>query len=206
MVKEIIKNARDPVKNRIIPQAIMEKYVKKCKALAMQVKTVEEEEQAEREIASLENKANRMENQLENGPGGPMERKYNLASKTSKLEAEAQKKNQKKKGKKTPNFEDDEEKNMFREGQFITRESKRSRKLKKIRTVHDDDEIKGKKRKAKANEDNIFNVGAKNVKRLRHEGSTAARENNALKRGGGRGGGRGGRGGGGRGGKRGRGK
>jgi hypothetical protein len=56
MVKEIIRSARDPVKNRVIPVTIVDKYMNKIKGMAEQVKTVMEEEQAEREIASLENK------------------------------------------------------------------------------------------------------------------------------------------------------
>ncbi len=67
MVKEIIKNARDPVKNRVIPQPIVDKYVKKVDKLQEEVKRVVTEEQAEREITALENKANRMENQIKNG-------------------------------------------------------------------------------------------------------------------------------------------
>ena len=64
MVIEISKNARNPVKNRRIPQPVVDKYVKKVARLQAEVQRVISEEQAEREISALENKANRMENQL----------------------------------------------------------------------------------------------------------------------------------------------
>ena len=33
MVRDIIRNARDPVKNRVVPTAVVDKYTKKVKAL-----------------------------------------------------------------------------------------------------------------------------------------------------------------------------
>ena len=69
MVREIIRNARNPVKNRVIPQPVVDKYVKRAARLQAEVQRVVSEEQAEREISALENKANRMENQLQTGEG-----------------------------------------------------------------------------------------------------------------------------------------
>ena len=182
MVKEIIKNARDPVKNRIIPQPILEKYSKKVAALAPQVLTVVQEEQAEREIASLENQANKLENKLkEEGrdgePGMKPERKFELKSKM-----EEKKKKLSHKKKRMPDFEDEDQKKLFFEGKAMQRSIKNQKKLKKIRTVKEDSERRGgKKRKNSSVEANIFDVKKSNVKRMRHEGSSAQRMNGKKK-------------------------
>lgn len=54
MVKEIIKRANNPVKNRIIPPEIIEKYRKKVQALEPEIERVLEEEQAEKMLAQAE--------------------------------------------------------------------------------------------------------------------------------------------------------
>ena len=60
MVKEIIKQARDPVKARVVPPEIVDKYRRKLKCVEEDVGKVLAEEKAEREIAALENKTNRL--------------------------------------------------------------------------------------------------------------------------------------------------
>jgi len=75
MVKEIVKNARNAVKNRAIPQNILSKYDKKVKSLEVEVQKVQEEEKAEREIMSLENQTNKLKNRLE-GKGENEERAW----------------------------------------------------------------------------------------------------------------------------------
>ena len=60
-----MKHARRPVKARVIPPKIIQKYVKRIAALEPDIVRVLEEEAAEREIAKLENRANRMQNELE---------------------------------------------------------------------------------------------------------------------------------------------
>ena len=53
------------MKARVIPPAIIQKYVKRIASLEADVTRILEEESAEKEIAKLENRANRMQNQLE---------------------------------------------------------------------------------------------------------------------------------------------
>ena len=65
IVREIVQHARRPVKARVIPPAIIQKYVKRIASLEADVTRILEEESAEKEIAKLENRANRMQNQLE---------------------------------------------------------------------------------------------------------------------------------------------
>lgn len=66
LVKEIIKNAKNPVKNRIILPDIIDKYSKKLQSLETDVNKILEEERNERELAKIENQANRAEKLLKN--------------------------------------------------------------------------------------------------------------------------------------------
>lgn len=64
LVKEVIKQAKNPVKNRIIPPDIIEKYNKKLQSLEPDVEKILQEEKSERELAKVENEANRVEKLL----------------------------------------------------------------------------------------------------------------------------------------------
>lgn len=64
IVKDIIKNAVNPVKNRIIPPEIIEKYRKKLLALEPEIVKVYEEEKAEKMLAQTENQLNKTEKKL----------------------------------------------------------------------------------------------------------------------------------------------
>merc|ERR1719167_1734167 len=67
IVRDIVKHARRPVKARVIPPKIIQKYFKRIAELEPDVARILEEESADKEIAKLENRANRMQNQLETG-------------------------------------------------------------------------------------------------------------------------------------------
>lgn len=64
LVKEIIKQARNPVKSRIIPPDVIDKYNKKLQSLEPDVENILQEEKSERELAKIENQANRVEKLL----------------------------------------------------------------------------------------------------------------------------------------------
>lgn len=64
IVKDIIKNAVNPVKNRIIPPEIIEKYRKKLLGLEDEIVKVYEEEKAEKMLAQTENQLNKTEKKL----------------------------------------------------------------------------------------------------------------------------------------------
>lgn len=64
MVKEIIKSATNPVKNRIIPPEIVEKYRKKVIALEAEIEKVYQEEEAEKMLKQAEHQLNKTEKQL----------------------------------------------------------------------------------------------------------------------------------------------
>ena len=64
LVKAVIKQAKNPVKHRIIPPDIVDKYKNKLKSFEADIEQILEEERQEREIAKIENQANRAENIL----------------------------------------------------------------------------------------------------------------------------------------------
>ena len=76
IVKDIIKNAVNPVKNRIIPPEIIEKYRKKLIMLELEIRAVYEEERAEKLLAQTEQQLGKTERKLlasetKKSPGGP---------------------------------------------------------------------------------------------------------------------------------------
>merc|ERR1712203_1238101 len=99
IVRDIVKHARRPVKARVIPPKIIQKYFKRIAELEPGVARILEEESAEKEIAKLENRANRMQNQLETGTQERtwIEKKKNKKSKKKKSEKSKKKKKKKKK-------------------------------------------------------------------------------------------------------------
>lgn len=76
IVKDIIKNAVNPVKNRIIPPEIIEKYRKKLIALEPEVRRVYDDEAAEKLLAQTENQLNKTEKQLKVGQDGKVSRQW----------------------------------------------------------------------------------------------------------------------------------
>uniref|UniRef100_W8BEW7 RNA helicase n=2 Tax=Ceratitis capitata TaxID=7213 RepID=W8BEW7_CERCA len=65
IVKDIIKNAENSVKNRIIPPEIIEKYRKKLTALEPEIQQILDEEQAERQLAKMEQQLSKTERKLQ---------------------------------------------------------------------------------------------------------------------------------------------
>ncbi|XP_022184800.2 probable ATP-dependent RNA helicase DDX27 isoform X2 [Nilaparvata lugens] len=114
IVKEIIKRARNPVKSRIVPVEILEKYRKKVEKLEGEIEAILKEEEAERLLAKAENQANKVENLMkEKGKGmGERPREWFQSTKERMKEKERQKlgkgESEKKKGGKKRKNEDEE--------------------------------------------------------------------------------------------------
>ncbi|CAG9859669.1 unnamed protein product [Phyllotreta striolata] len=64
IVKDVIKRAKNPVKSRIIPQDILEKYRSKIQTLEAQINRILQEEYEERMLSKAENQANKAEKLL----------------------------------------------------------------------------------------------------------------------------------------------
>ncbi|XP_012281293.1 probable ATP-dependent RNA helicase DDX27 [Orussus abietinus] len=166
LVKEIIKQARNPVKNRVIPVDIIEKYNAKLQSLEASVENILQEERNERELAKLENQANRTEKLLKGG-NDKNQRSWFQNTKERKQEkerltlTEKQPKNKgnKQKEMKPPNLVEEYAKSKKRKKKALHQETaddraarelekvaayqarlaKKKNKLKKIRTVVDID-------------------------------------------------------------------
>ncbi|KAJ8681329.1 hypothetical protein QAD02_017116 [Eretmocerus hayati] len=166
LVKEVVKQAKNPVKHRIIPPDIIERYNKKLKSLERDVEHILEEERQEREIAKIENQANRVENMLKD-PDSKDQRIWFQSNKERKKEKEkltlTEKKTKdvdakSKKAKQALNEVDNKGKKRKKEAHpldpaeeraakelakvaaYQARMAKRSSKPKKIRTVAEDRE------------------------------------------------------------------
>ena len=142
MVREIVRRARDPVKSRVVPTEIVDKYRKKLALLEADVKAVLEEEVADREIAKLENRANRLQNKIAEKPEDPnrvwFQTKKERQEEKAKLKGEPgsalkDSKRMKKKPRKAEDPEDAKERRrMEAESSYIVRQVKKSRKPKKL--------------------------------------------------------------------------
>lgn len=126
IVKDIIKNAINPVKNRIIPPEIIEKYRKKLIALEPEIRNVYDEEKAEKELAQTEQQLNITEKKLLDKNATKeqrqwfqthkqrMEEKERLSIRPKDPEKEAQKKQKKQKRRRGSDDESDLEDYIFK--------------------------------------------------------------------------------------------
>lgn len=130
IVKDIIKNAVNPVKNRIIPPEIIDKYRKKLISLEPEVRNVYEEEQAEKELAQTENQLSKTQKKLLAKKSDTkesrqwfqthrerMEEKERLSIRPKDPEAEAKKKKKQQKRKRGSDGESDLEDYIFQQRQ-----------------------------------------------------------------------------------------
>lgn len=181
IVKDIIKSARNPVKSRVIPPDILEKYKLKLEKLEPQINQILQEEYEERLLSKAENQANRAEKLLkgEQEPTRPWfqtkkERKQekdrlslkNIAVNNT-IKTKSVKKN---KGKDTP--EDRINNELNKVALLQAKFSKKKQKKRKLGVVHDDDQsnkVKGRVKKTKSHFSDLVNTSKKNAKKLRHD-------------------------------------
>lgn len=141
IVKDIIKNAVNPVKNRIIPPEIIEKYRKKLIALEPEVRKVYEEEEAEKLLAQTENQLSKTEKKLKAGQSETkesrqwfqthrerMEEKERLSIRPKHPESEAAKKTKQKKRKRGSDNESDLEDYIFQNRKQPVERKKKDKK------------------------------------------------------------------------------
>ncbi|XP_035730261.1 probable ATP-dependent RNA helicase DDX27 [Vespa mandarinia] len=205
LVKEIIKQAKNPVKNRIIPPDIIDKYNKKLQSLEPDMERILQEEKNERELAKIENQANRAENLLK-GSDDKNHRSWFQSAKERKREKEklslTTKQPRKKKNKEEKEFsnvveekkknakkeqhketaEDRANKELEKIAAYQARIAKQKSKAKKIRTVVDKSGYnvnnKGSKKRSRSSfADDLTDTSNKNVKRMRYEANKKQKSN-----------------------------
>ncbi|XP_012232938.1 probable ATP-dependent RNA helicase DDX27 [Linepithema humile] len=203
LVKEVIKQARNPVKNRIIPPDIIEKYNKKLQSLESDVENILQEEKSERELAKIENQANRVEKLLKDEDGknkrswfqnkkerkkekdnfrlsGKQVRKKKNNEEPSNIVKEKKKKIQNEPTKNTA--EDRAKKELEKIAAYQVRLAKRSNKQKKMKVVMDESNRdfakKGSlKRRKSSFVNDLTDTSQKGVKRMRYEANVKIRQN-----------------------------
>ncbi|KYQ60175.1 putative ATP-dependent RNA helicase DDX27 [Trachymyrmex zeteki] len=196
LVKKIIKQAKNPVKNRIIPPDIIEKYNKKLESLEPDVQQILQEEKSEKELAKVENEANRIEKILK-VEDSKEQRSWFQSKKERKKEKDnfrltkkqvgKNKKHEKEpsnivqeKKKKAQNepqkdtAEDRAKKELEKIAAYQARLAKKSNRQKKIRTVIDENNRDfAKKRSLKRPKSSfaadLTDTSKKGVKRMRYE-------------------------------------
>merc|ERR1719508_103192 len=205
MVKEIIRRARDPVKSRVVPTEVVAKYTDKLAIVEEDVNKVLEEEKADREIAKLENRTNKIRNNLTGEGGNEADRAWFQSAKEREEEKKRLKlksrdptdtktKKKKRDAIRTPHRPEEAEdmKKMEKEADYYARDAKRKRKNKKIRSFNDNDgnkeSMKAVKRKKSSFEDNLVNTSQKSVKSFRHVANKHRSDERRESKKGGRGG------------------
>lgn len=196
LVKEIIKQAKNPVKNRIISPDIIEKYNKKLQSLEPDVERILEEERNEKELAKVENQTKRAENILK-GTDDKNQRSWFQSTKERKKEkeklslTEKQRKTKNKEEKTIKNIVEEKKRNKVKEPHKETAEDRANKELakiaayqarlakqkskeKKIRTVVDNVGYTAinngsKKRSRSSFASDLTDTGRKNVKKMRYE-------------------------------------
>ncbi|KAK9304444.1 hypothetical protein QLX08_004216 [Tetragonisca angustula] len=199
LVKEIIKNAKNPVKNRIIPPDIIHKYSKKLQSLEPDVDKILEEERNERELAKIENQANRAEKLLKNENNKGAQRTWFQTQKERKEEKEklsltekrpninkkkkqkstkplnvVEEKKEKSKEPKKETAEDRTKRELEKIAAYQARLAKKWNKQSKIRTIIEDDRFASNRRVSQKRSKSSFaadltNTSKKAVKKMRYE-------------------------------------
>lgn len=175
MVKDIIKRARFPVKNRVIPPDIIDKYRQKVKSLEPQIAQILQEEEEERLLSKAENQANKMEKVLAGvkEPARPwfqtkQERKKEQ-TKLKNLAKTGKAVNGKQKKAKSSPKDDPEEQKLAKIAAVQARAAKRKFKQKKIGKVGNDTSFNGASavKKKKSHFKDI--VDTKSAKKIRYQ-------------------------------------
>lgn len=132
------------MKSRIIPSKVIEKYATKITTIEPDVTRVVEEEKAEAEIAMLENRANRMQNELTHGPNDRAwidKTKKKAGKKKEAINGVGKKERIKRKMEGL----EPEERELHKTADFHVRAAKRARRPKKLITCPENEPNRRKK-------------------------------------------------------------
>jgi len=192
MVREIVKRARDPVKSRTVGTEILNKYKVKLTKIEEDVVKIVEEEKAEKEIAKLENRAGKLQNRL----AGEVDDRAWFQTKQQRKEEKMKLKKQEKdptftkqKAKKRKAVaamnpeEERENKQMMNEADYLTRQNKKAKRLKKIRVFNEEStgpKVKQQKKSKSSFESELANVSSKSVKKFRHVANQKKNEDRRM--------------------------
>ncbi|EFA06493.1 probable ATP-dependent RNA helicase DDX27 [Tribolium castaneum] len=182
IVKDVVKKAKHPVKSRVIPPDILEKYKNKLEKLEPQIAQILQEEYEERQVAKVENQVNKVEKLLkgEKGEARPWfqtkkqrkdEKKRLSLKDVPKNKSDKDKRKHKKGAKETPDERVRSE--MGKVALLQAKLAKKKQKLTKINAVVDVEV--GRKAGVKRKKTNFGSDlwDTKSAKKLRHEANAA---------------------------------
>lgn len=190
IIKEIIKHARNPVKNRVIPAEIVVRYKEKVEGIRDEVRSILTQEREEREINRMEKQVERTQNILKNVTTPKAKQKQNKREwfqsafdrsrakmqAKEKFEEKIDKKGKRRNKKSKPKDEQElvQQKQMQNLALRQAKQAKKNKRQTKIRAVDDNFRFNvnlGNKSKRKsAFDDGLVDVSRKGVKSARYLG------------------------------------
>lgn len=175
IVKAIVKQAKNPVKTRLIAPNIIDKYKQKLLKIEPQITEILNEENADRMLSKMENQTKRMEKIISNNQEKPRPWFQNKKERKEEKERLTDKfKNKQKKKKQDPI-----DTKLMKRASLMAKNAKKKAKPKKINTCVEDKIKPNQKPKKKSNFDQLWNTSKKNTKSLRYEANSIK---NAKKR------------------------
>lgn len=190
MVKDIIKRAANPVKSRVIPNDIIEKYKTKLTNLEKQIQEILQEEYEERVLSKTEKQANRAQKLLngsvdEKRPWFQTNKQRQMEKDRLKLDTDQSKTKKNSKDNKNSGFVKSKKKikdsaevraqdELNKVAMLQARTAKRMKKPKKMSTIYESasSHKTGIKRKRSSFADELTDVSSKGSKKFRHEANT----------------------------------
>ncbi|XP_054714100.1 probable ATP-dependent RNA helicase DDX27 [Uloborus diversus] len=176
LLKEIVKKAKNPVKHRIIPPDIVNKYQEQVTSLEGDLSRVMKEEKEEKEFQSVEKNIKKAETLVSGEKENDLKRSWFQTPAERKKEKVALRlgdpKAKKKKGTK-PTTEDRMSVELEKAAQYQARLAKRAQKPQRIRAITEDDGSKKRKKnkmfKKKSFEKELADSSRSSVKQFRYE-------------------------------------
>jgi len=179
VLKEIVKHAKNPVKQRIIAPQVIEAYGKRMEELEEEVERLEKEELAEKEMRMAENQMNRVTNRMENKPPDQAgKRVWFQTAAQKRMEKAAMRLSKRQPTAKPTTAEERADYDLRKSADYQARMAKRARKPKRILACVEGESKKNKfgskqtRRKGgrgnSAFTQELTSVGVKSVKKFRH--------------------------------------
>ncbi|XP_055951190.1 probable ATP-dependent RNA helicase DDX27 [Argiope bruennichi] len=177
LLKEIVKEAKNPVKHRIVPLEIVSKYQEQLKSLEDDISRVMKEEKEDKELHAVEKNVKKVETMIsKNAESDPKRTWFQTAAERRKEKMALKLGNSKAKRKKgvVPSTNDRIEVELLKAAQYQARLAKKSQKPQRIRAItEDENNFKSKKHKVnkmkRSFEEELGDTRRTTVKKFRYE-------------------------------------
>ncbi|KAK7483044.1 hypothetical protein BaRGS_00025707, partial [Batillaria attramentaria] len=200
MLKEVVKNAKTPLKSRIVPPEVVARYRDRIMEMEEDITSIQKEEREERQLRAAENQANKAQRLLENGDDADQKREWFQTHKQRMEEKEALRLGEFNTGKKGKQAKAKANKQLSSEDRasfevekaqlYAQRATKRAHKPKRLRACVDDDDFHGpsakrqkkqKKHKRSTFDEELTKTDKKSVRKFRAGPSFKERQQMGVK-------------------------